>query len=133
MLLKTSLLLPLIASLVAGTPLSTRQSEDNSSQNAIEWVDVTEEYSEIPGMAGLKAFLGTLAVPLDYTQPKADNNTLQLDILKIPAVKEPKLGSVLTNWGGPGIPATQDLAGFGLLISALVSPLDGQCHSDTFH
>ena len=44
---------------------------------------------------------GTLAVPLDYSD-SSSNQTLNLDIIKIPALKEPKKGSILVNWGGPG-------------------------------
>jgi hypothetical protein len=44
---------------------------------------------------------GTLAVPLDYSD-SSSNQTLNLDIIKIPALKEPKKGSILFNFGGPG-------------------------------
>lgn len=42
----------------------------------------------------------TLSVPLDYTnQSKGE---LELQLLRIPAEKQPARGSVLFNFGGPG-------------------------------
>ena len=67
---------------------------------AINWTDA----SEVLGRPD--TYLGKLAVPLDYTLPHSNNNTLTLNILKVKATREPKLGSVLTNWGGPGLPVT---------------------------
>ena len=57
---------------------------------------------------------GTLEVPLDYTD-KSSDKTLSLEIIKVPALKKPKLGSILFNWGGPG--------GDGLVNMASASPL----------
>ena len=65
---------------------------------AINWTDASNDLGR-PGS------YGTLAVPLDYNSPQSENNTLILDILKVDATKEPRLGSVLTNWGGPGLDA----------------------------
>ncbi|KAB2102986.1 hypothetical protein AG0111_0g8677 [Alternaria gaisen] len=48
---------------------------------------------------------GTLIVPLDYNSPQFEINTLTLNILRVHATKEPKLGSVLINWGGPSLDA----------------------------
>lgn len=42
-----------------------------------------------------------LLVPLDYTD-KIGNRTLSLDVIKYPAQKEPKRGSIILNFGGPG-------------------------------
>ena len=50
-----------------------------------------------------------LAVPLDYTDPNGSEE-LQLQLLKINATKEPFLGSVLFNPGGPGASAVEDVA-----------------------
>ena len=43
---------------------------------------------------------GKLPVPLDYT----DNSSkiLNLDVIKYPAQKQPKRGSIILNFGGPG-------------------------------
>ncbi|KAK4444342.1 alpha/beta hydrolase fold-domain-containing protein [Podospora aff. communis PSN243] len=46
---------------------------------------------------------GTLAVPLDYTNP--DSKTFDLELLKIAAPIQPSRGSIQLNFGGPGTPA----------------------------
>ncbi|KAL8801968.1 MAG: hypothetical protein Q9200_006754 [Gallowayella weberi] len=58
---------------------------------------------------------GTLAVPLDYTNTTS-NATLELQLVKVSAVKYPKKGSILFNPGGPG-------AGGRDLIAASAVPL----------
>lgn len=52
---------------------------------------------------------GNLAVPLDYTDP-ANEQKLSLDLIKIPAASGPKLGSILFNLGGPGVPNLRDIS-----------------------
>ncbi len=46
---------------------------------------------------------GTLTVPLDYVDTTS-NATLELQLVKVSAVKQPKKGSILFNPGGPGSP-----------------------------
>lgn len=53
---------------------------------------------------------GTLNVPLDYTNP-ASNQTLQLQLVKVNAAKQPKKGSILFNPGGPGESGRDWIAG----------------------
>ena len=55
---------------------------------------------------------GNITVPLDYTKPES-TTTLVIGLLKVPATKEPKKGSILFNFGGPGFPARADLAALG--------------------
>jgi hypothetical protein len=43
-----------------------------------------------------------LTVPLDYSEPES-SNTLELNLLKVPAAKQPVKGSILFNFGGPGV------------------------------
>lgn len=52
---------------------------------------------------------GNLAVPLDYTELDS-NQTLSLELIKIPATSEPWLGSILFNLGGPGVPNRYDMS-----------------------
>jgi len=73
---------------------------ETTEKIAINWTDA----STVLGRPD--TYLGKLAVPLDYTLLQSKNNSLTLNILKVKATREPKLGSVLTNWGGPGLPAT---------------------------
>lgn len=49
----------------------------------------------------LKILCGTLSVPLDYTD-KSFGETLELQLLKLPALIQPSKGSILHNFGGPG-------------------------------
>lgn len=48
-------------------------------------------------------------VPLDYTATNS-SDTLDLSLVKVHAVKKPWLGSILTNFGGPGLPSGAYLA-----------------------
>ncbi|KAE8352399.1 TAP-like protein-domain-containing protein [Aspergillus coremiiformis] len=61
---------------------------------------------------------GNLTVPVDYTEPDSDT-TLQLQLLKVPALHEPKQGSILFNFGGPGLEARLTLAGMAETFHAL--------------
>ncbi|CAL8580360.1 hypothetical protein XPA_006089 [Xanthoria parietina] len=53
---------------------------------------------------------GTLTVPLDYVDTTS-NATLELQLVKVSAVKQPKKGSILFNPGGPGSPGRDLIAG----------------------
>ncbi|KAL8879744.1 MAG: hypothetical protein Q9198_002705 [Flavoplaca austrocitrina] len=53
---------------------------------------------------------GTLTVPLDYVNTNS-TATLDLQLVKLSAVKRPKKGSILFNPGGPGIPGRDFIAG----------------------
>ncbi|RYO93627.1 hypothetical protein DL763_004302 [Monosporascus cannonballus] len=61
---------------------------------------------------------GSLRVPLDYTKP-ASNETLRLQLVKIPAAIQPSLGSIQFNFGGPGMTNRQTLADIASLLQAL--------------
>lgn len=73
--------------------------------------------SEFPG-AKLPVQCANLTVPLDYTRPAA-NETLTLNLVRLPALKKSK-GSILLNFGGPGIPGRPSLAGGGETYQAFV-------------
>lgn len=55
------------------------------------------------------------AVPLDYTNPESEQ--LDLQLIKVNATKEPFLGSVLFNPGGPGSSGVEDVAQKGHIYS----------------
>ncbi|OTA99728.1 hypothetical protein M426DRAFT_16190 [Hypoxylon sp. CI-4A] len=63
----------------------------------LEWgpCNKTEVPSDVPVQCS------TLLVPLDYTQP-SPNETLILDLVKVPAPVKSSKGSILFNFGGPG-------------------------------
>jgi hypothetical protein len=49
----------------------------------------------------------SVRVPLDYAQP--DSESFELAIVKIPASITPSKGSILHNFGGPGLEARKTL------------------------
>ncbi|KAI9930634.1 hypothetical protein MW887_011389 [Aspergillus wentii] len=57
-------------------------------------------------------------VPLDYTRSDA-RETLDLQLLKVPALKQPRKGTILVNFGGPGLEARYTLAEMGEILQAL--------------
>jgi hypothetical protein len=50
---------------------------------------------------------GTLAVPLDYTALN-QSDTVDLQLIRAPAIVQPSRGSILYNFGGPGEPDRQN-------------------------
>jgi hypothetical protein len=72
--------------------------------STINWFSCTQN-------ASLPVSCGTLAVPLDYTD-KSCNRTLNLQLLKFNASKQPAKGSILFNPGGPGESTREFLAGY---------------------
>ena len=54
----------------------------------------------------------TLKVPLDYTDC-SNRETVQLDLIKYKATKEPYQGSILFNPGGPGVSGLTAVASRG--------------------
>ncbi|KAL3491512.1 TAP-like protein-domain-containing protein [Aspergillus germanicus] len=61
---------------------------------------------------------GNLTVPMDYTNPDS-KATIDLQLLKVPAVYSPKEASVLFNFGGPGLEARLTLASMSQQLLAL--------------
>ena len=86
---------------ITGTS-ATPFGQVHSRSTAINWGPCTLE-------SPLDIQCGTLAVPRDYTLRDA-NQTVDLDLLKVPAVKGPSKGSILFNFGGPGLPTRANLA-----------------------
>jgi hypothetical protein len=80
---------------------------------------------------------GNLTVPMDYTNTDS-NATINLQLLKVPAVHSPKKASVLFNFGGPGVEARLTLADMSQQLLALVyslpnrkrTPADLCCQTD---
>ncbi|KAI0448588.1 TAP-like protein-domain-containing protein [Xylaria acuta] len=64
---------------------------------------------DINAVAALDVECGTLAVPLDYTAADS-TETLELSLLRVPAVKKPAKHSILFNFGGPGLEVRHSLA-----------------------
>lgn len=77
--------------------------------SAIQWASCKQN-------ASVPVTCGTLAVPLDYSEPLSQK-TLNLELVRLRAVKQPKKGSILLNPGGPG------LSGRDLLVGPLAEAL----------
>ena len=67
-----------------------------ASQNgSVTWQPCPQQNASVPLQCG------TLTVPLDYSDPSS-NQTIDLELVKVNAVKSPRKGSILFNPGGPG-------------------------------
>lgn len=97
------------ASTASAIPQAKR---DSQQKQPIEWrscPDVEAEVSEAIGIPVPQPFeCAALPVPLDYTEP--DLGLLNLALIRVPATKEPVLGTVLYNPGGPGGTGVENLA-----------------------
>lgn len=58
---------------------------------------------------------GALRVPLDYKAPES-NRTIDLQLVKIPALVQPSRGSIQLNFGGPGVPTRESAVALGPLL-----------------
>ncbi|KAI1175420.1 TAP-like protein-domain-containing protein [Nemania sp. FL0916] len=74
--------------------------------SAIQWQPCP---ADINTVAALDVECGVLTVPLDYTAPHS-NETLDLSLVRVPALKKPAKHSILLNFGGPGAEARHALA-----------------------
>ena len=74
-----------------------------SVNNTINWFPCTQNGT-------LPLTCGTLVVPLDYLDTTS-NATLELELVKVNATKQPKKGSILFNPGGPGESGRDFIAG----------------------
>ncbi|KAH0422352.1 nedd8-like protein [Colletotrichum camelliae] len=77
-----------------------------SGRKDIEWGDCAEFNSTEAIQCA------NLTVPLDYTSPNS-SKTLDLQLLRIPATRQPAKGSILFNFGGPSIAGRPTMAGSG--------------------
>ena len=90
--------------------LPNSESSSPSPQAPLDWAPC--ELEGIPKDQITVSFdCAKLPVPLDYTN--LDSGSLPLQLIKVNATKEPVLGSVLFNPGGPGSSAVEDLAKVG--------------------
>ena len=69
---------------------------------------------------------GNLTVPLDYGESNS-SKTLELRLLKIPATKQPADGTIIVNFGGPGVSGRLDMATTGVRLFKYVSSGDSRC------
>ena len=97
-------------SLLASVHASAIRLEKERRATSVQWGPC-----EVNGTLPVEC--GNITVPLDYTKPES-TTTLVIGLLKVPATKEPKKGSILFNFGGPGFPARADLAALSKNLNA---------------
>lgn len=68
---------------------------------------------------GVPLQCSNLEVPLDYTDAKS-NATLQLQLIRIEASKQPVKGTIFSNPGGPGGSGVEDISEYGPLYRDIV-------------
>lgn len=93
----------ILAATLSGAALTSAQpSVKRQDASSVEWSECEFDWvAQGSNPFKLPIQCGTLEVPLDYTDD-GNEETLRLDLVKIPATKEPILGSMLYNPGGPG-------------------------------
>ena len=101
-----------LGAFVSAAPSAAASSNDTKSPQAIEWGPC----SDLGLNESVPLSCGSLAVPLDYTDPDC-KETLDLQILKVPALKQPSKGSVFFNVGGPGASGIEEMTLTGKLLS----------------
>ncbi|KAB8279170.1 Alpha/Beta hydrolase protein [Aspergillus minisclerotigenes] len=102
----------LLTSLLVGSYATPLALHNHARSEKIAWGNCEDEGVTAPAQCG------NLTVPLDYTEPDS-GKTLQLQLLKVPAIREPKKGTILFNFGGPGLEARLSLFGDGDILQAL--------------
>ncbi|KAF6806148.1 TAP domain-containing protein [Colletotrichum sojae] len=110
-----------LSSAVLGSALvGLASASENSSESSIQWDDAgcPAAFAELiaataaTGSVPLPIDCANLTVPLDYTQP-GSNLTIDLQLARIPALKQPSRGSIIVHFGGPGLYQTQNLVSLG--------------------
>jgi len=94
----------------AQLPRELRHVGDSRGQQ-IQWGPCS---AEINATSTAPIECGSFVVPLDYTEPT--NETIRLELLRIPASKFPSKGSIFFNFGGPGDSGKESLPAFGKLL-----------------
>lgn len=97
--------------ILAGAP-ATALSLKHARTNSVKWGPCSEA---LPSSLPIEC--GNLTVPLDYANPNS-TKTLELELLKVPALKGPSKGSILFNFGGPGLGTRASLADRAYLLQA---------------
>jgi hypothetical protein len=85
--------------LSAATVSANKKSDDLPT---LQWGSCPDAAPYLNATAPIEC--ATIRLPMDYTEP---NSTILWDapLLRVKAPKQPSKGSILVNWGGPGIPA----------------------------
>jgi pimeloyl-ACP methyl ester carboxylesterase len=94
----------LAATALAASPHAAGSSTHDPYGQTIDWAGC----SGLQGPSSMEC--GTLTVPRDYADPRKSGD-LDIAVSRIPATGPgPRLGSLVVNFGGPGIPGIAELA-----------------------
>lgn len=117
--------LPIAAASLASFPAASPAIVPDLHHHARAANEIQWEKCDIGLTTTVPGDCGTLKAPLDYTN-KECNRTIDLQIFRVPAVKEPKKGSIFLNFGGPGASGEAEVGAFSDRILACVSPPSSQ-------
>lgn len=105
--------LPVLGLFVGAWAAPTTNCSTNSTGSSIKWVDCPVP---LANLSVLPLNCAQFAVPLDYTD-KSSNETVKLDLIRVPATKQPALGSILLNYGGPGLTSLATTAELAFVLN----------------
>ena len=109
----------ILALTILGLSTAANALPEARDQQSINWQpcpELNKNIIAIVGDGGPTFDCAKLSVPLDYTNPKSE--PLELDLFKVNATKEPVLGTVLINFGGPGGTGAENLPRWGTEMAA---------------
>jgi pimeloyl-ACP methyl ester carboxylesterase len=114
-------ILTIVASLAISRGILALPQYDR--QPGLTWQSCPELNQQITasnGIEGATFDCAHLEVPLDYTN--SSSVPLELSLFKVNATQEPKLGSILINFGGPGGTGAQNLPVLATQMAANIGP-----------
>ena len=82
--------------------------------------ELNQQITASNGIAGATFDCAHLEVPLDYTN--SSSVPLELSLFRVNATQEPKLGSILINFGGPGGTGAQNLPVLAAQMAVNIGP-----------
>ncbi|XXH01751.1 cytosolic factor, phosphatidylinositol/phosphatidylcholine transfer protein [Hypoxylon texense] len=116
-MVSSSTFLGLFLSLAVKASAETINLETSNSTQGLQWGPCSIDTQQLPVQCA------KLTVPLDYTN-SSDTRTISLDVIKYPAQREPKRGSILLNFGGPGQDGLNNMIGY----APIQGPITGGYH-----
>lgn len=103
----------LLSHLSLGSPIGDKSGSSNST---LKWapcdLGFPSTHQAVIDAHRVPIYCTTLKVPLDYSNPK-NGRTLDLNLVKVEATKEPFKGSMIMNPGGPGASGVEEISKFG--------------------
>lgn len=103
--------------------LAVQALPQHKTPSGLNWYpcpEVNQQITASNGIAGATFDCAHVEVPLDYTN--SSSAPLDLSLFKVNATQEPKLGSVLINFGGPGGTGAQNLPVLAAQMAANIGP-----------